>query len=108
MCLYDTLHQVHYSSPTRNIGWHKNNRPNHPISYLDTLIKTGSENIEAIIRRWRILFPGFVGRMEEMGLPKCVMFGEVVEGTGCGGAQEEEWVECLLEDLRAFGINADQ
>ena len=26
----------------------------------------------------------------------------------CGGAQEKEWMGCFLDDLRAFGINADQ
>ena len=25
-----------------------------------------------------------------------------------GGGQEKEWMGCLLDDLRAFGINADQ
>ena len=24
------------------------------------------------------------------------------------GGQEQEWMECFLDDLRAFGINADQ
>ena len=24
------------------------------------------------------------------------------------GGQEKEWMECFLDDLRAFGINADQ
>ena len=38
----------------------------HPISYLDTLSKTGSESIDAtIMRSWRrILFAGFVARRE--------------------------------------------
>ena len=36
---------------TRCIGWRKNNRTDRPISYLDTLMKTESESIEAIIRR---------------------------------------------------------
>ena len=27
---------------------------------------------------------------------------------GCIGGQEKEWKGCLLGDLRAFGINADQ
>ena len=60
----------------------------HPISYLDTLVKTGSESIEATLRRRRILFAGFfVARMEDTRLPKCVMFGEMVGGGGlCGGA----------------------
>ena len=39
---------------------------------------------------------------------KCVMFGEMVGGAGCVGGQEKEWIGCFLDDLRAFGINADQ
>ena len=57
----------------------------------------------------RILFVGFVARMEYTRLPKCVMFGELVRGAGCMGGQEKEvWMRCFLDDLRAFGINADQ
>ena len=29
-------------------------------------------------------------------------------GAGCVGGQEKEWMGCSLDDLRAFGINADQ
>ena len=36
------------------------------------------------------------------------MFVELVEGAGCVGGQEKEWMECFLDDLRAFGINANQ
>ena len=36
------------------------------------------------------------------------MFKEMVGGAGCVGGQEQEWMECFLDDLRAFGINADQ
>ena len=46
--------------------------------------------------------------MEDTRLPKCVMFGEMVGGAGCAGGQEKEWMGCFLDDLRAFGINADQ
>ena len=46
--------------------------------------------------------------MEDTRLPKCVIFGEVVGGSGCVGDQEKEWMGCFLDDLRAFGINADQ
>ena len=56
------------------------------------LIKTGSESIEATLRKRRILFPGFVVRMEDTRLPKCVMFGELVGGAGCVGAQEVDGV----------------
>ena len=86
----------------------KANRADHIISYLDTLIKTGSASIEATLRRRRILFTGFVARMEDTRLPKCTMFGELVRSAGCVGGQEKEWLRCFPDDLRAFGINADQ
>ena len=107
-CHYDTLRRAHYRFLTRCIGWRKHNRADHMISYLYTLIKTGSENIEATLRRRRTLFERFVARMEDTRLPKCVIFGELVGGAGCGGAQEKECMGCFLDDLRAFGINADQ
>ena len=71
-------------------------------------MKTGSGSIEATLRRRRILFAGSVARMEDARLPKCVMFGEMVGGAGCVGGQEKEWMGCFLDDLRAFGISADQ
>ena len=80
----------------------------HPISYLDTLIKRGRESTKATLRRKRILFAGFVACMEETRLPKFVMFGDLVGGAGCVGSEEKEWMGCLLDDLRAFDINADQ
>ena len=46
--------------------------------------------------------------MEDTRLSKCVMFGEMVGGAGCVGSKETEWMGCFLDDLRAFGINADQ
>ena len=107
-CHYDTLRRAHHRFLTRCIGWRKHNRADHPISCLDTLLKTGSESIEATLRRRRILFAGFVARMEDMKLPKCVMVGEMVRGAGCVGGQEKEWMGSFLDDLRAFGINADQ
>ena len=107
-CHYDTLRRAHHRFLTRCIGWRKHNRADHPISYLDTLLKTGSESIEATLRRRRILFAGFVAHIEDTRLPKCVMFGEMVGGTGCVGGQEKEWMGYFLDDIRAFGINADQ
>ena len=49
-----------------------------------------------------------MARTADTRLPKCVMFGELVGGAGCVGGQEKEWVGCFLDDLRAFGINADK
>ena len=63
-CHYDTLRRVHHSLLTRCIGWRTHNRADHPIFYLDTLIKTGSKSIEATLRRRQIFFVGFVARME--------------------------------------------
>ena len=70
-------------------------------------MKTGSESIEATFRKRQILFVGFVAGMEDTRLPKCVMFGELVGGAGCVEGQKKEWMGCFLDDLRAFGINAD-
>ena len=106
-CHYDTLRRAHRRFLTRCIGWRKHYRADHPISYLNTLIKTGSERTEATLRRRRILFVGFVARMEDTRLPKCVMFVELMGGAGCMRGQEKEWMGCFLDDLRAFGINAD-
>ena len=74
-CHYDTLRRAHHSFLTRCIGWRNRNPTDYPISYLDTLVKTGSESIEAILRKRRILLAGFVARIENTRLPKCVMFG---------------------------------
>ena len=49
-CHYDTLRRAHHRFLTRCIGWRKHNHADHPISYLDTLIKTRSESIEATLR----------------------------------------------------------
>ena len=86
-CHYDTLRRAHHRFLIRCIGWRKHNRADHPVSYLDKLLKTGSKSIEATLRRRRILFAGFVARMEDTRLPKCVMFGEMVGGAGCEGGQ---------------------
>ena len=91
-CHYDTLRRAHHRFLTRCIGWQNHNRADHPIFYLGTLVKTGSESIEATLRRRRILLAGFVARMEDARLPKCVMFGEMVGGASCVGGQEKEWM----------------
>ena len=51
------------------------------------LAKTASESIEAIVRKRRILFAGFVARMGEERLPQRVMLGELVRGKGYSGGQ---------------------
>ena len=88
-CHYDTPRGAHHRFLTRCIGWRKHNRADHSISYLNTIIKTGSESTETTLRRRRILFAGFVARMEDTRLLKSVMFGELVGGAGCVGGQEK-------------------
>ena len=88
-CHYDTPRRAHHRFLTRCVGWQKHNRADQPIFYLDTLIKTGGESIDATLRRRRILFAEFVARMEDTRLPKCVMFGELVGSAGCVGGQEK-------------------
>ena len=65
-------------------------------------MKTESGSIKAIMRRRGILFVGFVARMEDTRLPSCVMFRELMEGAGCVGIQENEWIGCFLDNLRAL------
>ena len=108
LCHYHTLRRAHPSFLTRYIGWQKNNPTDHPISYLGILMEMGSESIEVIILSSPILFAGHVSRIVDTKLPKCVMFGELMGSTGCGGVQEKEWKGYLLDDLRAFGTDADK
>ena len=54
------------------------------------------------------MFAGFMARMEDTRLPKCVMCGELAGGADCVEGQGKEWMWCFLDDLRAFGIIADQ
>ena len=97
----------HHRFLTRCICWRKHNRADYPILYLDTLIKTGSESIEATLRRRRVLVAGFVARMEDTRMPNCVM-SEKWWGAGCVWGQEKKCMGRFLDDLKAFGINADQ
>ena len=69
---------------------------------------TGSESIEAILRKSRILFAKSVARMEDTRPPKCVMFGELVGGAVSSRGQEKKWMGCLLDDFRVFGIDPDK
>ena len=67
-------------------------------------MKTASENVEATLRRRRILFAGFVARMEDTRLSKCVMFGDLVGYAGCVGGQEKrvDWgVSWIILELSA-------
>ena len=103
VCHYETLRRAHHRFLTRCIGWRKHNRTDHPIFYLDTLLKTGSESTEATLLRRRILFAGFVARMEDTRLPKYVMFGAMVGARAVWGARKKSgWgVPWTMSELSA-------
>ena len=87
--------------------------PGRPASGHDHQDGKSSESIEATLHRRRVLFAGFVAHMDDARLPQvvreCVMLGDLLRGAGCVGGQEKEWMGCFLDDdLRTFGINADQ
>ena len=46
--------------------------------------------------------------MDDTRLPKCVMFRELVGGAVSSGGQEKEWIGCLLDNFRVFGIDPDK
>ena len=71
-------------------------------------MKMGNKSIEAIMRRRWILFAGVVVRMEDARLPKCVVLEELVGGEGCVRGQQNVWIGCLLDNLRALSVNTDQ
>ena len=71
-------------------------------------MKTGSESMDAITRRRWILDAGFVTSIEDARLPNCVISEGLMGSAGCVGGQEKGWMGCILGDLKAFGINADQ
>ena len=58
------------------------------------------------MRRRRILFVGFVAGMEDTRRPKWVMFRKLMGGAS--SVREKEWMRCVLDDLRAFGISANK
>ena len=74
------------------------------LSYADTLAKAGFDNVEATVRKRRILFAGFMARLGSESLPKRVMFGEVGGGKGCLRRQEQDWKDCLEHDIRLFNM----
>ena len=72
---YDRLRRVHHSMILRRLEWRKLKREDHTLSCADALAKTASDSIEAIVRKRRILFAGFVARIGEERQPQRVMFG---------------------------------
>ena len=96
---YDRLRRVHHSMFFRCLGWRKRKRDDHTLSNADTLAKTASESIEAIVRKRRILFAVFVARTGEERLPQRMMFGKLVGAKGYSGGQEKDRLAHLKENM---------
>ena len=78
---FPILRTAHHRLLLRCIGWKRKRRDgHHMLSYADALAKTGCQNIETTVRKHRILFAGFVARLDNERLSKQVMFGEVNGG----------------------------
>ena len=75
--------------------------------YLDTLIKTGSESIEATLRRRRILFAEYVARTEDE-TAEVRSVRRIGAGRGLRGGAGKLVDGAFPGRPRAFGINADQ
>ena len=101
---YDRLRRVHRSMLLRCLEWRKRKRDDYTLSYADALAKTAFESIDAIVRKRRMSFAGFVARMGQERLPQRVMFGELVGGKGYSGVQQQDWMAHLREDLSVFGM----
>ena len=101
---YDKPRQVNHSMLLRCPGWRKRKRDDHSLWYADAIAKTASESIEAIVRKRRILFAGFIARMGEERLLQRVMFGELVRSKGYSGGADKDWMAHLKEDMSVFGM----
>eukprot|EP00752_Nemacystus_decipiens_P018192 g16322.t1 len=90
----EILHGAHRLLLTRCIGWSKWKRTDRPLSYAETLLRTGcEETIEATVRKRRLCFAGFVMRMDDDRLHKRVLPGTLA--TGKGTAEGRRATRCL-------------
>ena len=75
------------------------------VTFIE-LLQTGSESIEVIVRGRTLL--GICGAHGGHETAKVRDVQRTGGGRGLRGGQENEWMGIFLDDLRAFGINADQ
>ena len=96
------LRTAHHRLPLRNIGWKKKRCEGYYMSsYADGLTNTGCENVEKTVRKRKILFAGFVLRMDNERLPKRVIFW----GNGWGKwLQDQDWMGFFERDLSLFNL----
>ena len=93
------------AAPVLRVIGHRRKRGTYrQLSYAQAEKRVGSQSVEATVRQRRLLFAGAVARQPDGGLPKRLMFGELMGGEDPGrGNPEQSWLICLKDDLKAFG-----
>ena len=102
---FSSLRTAHHKLLLRIIGFRRKDCIRYkPLSYREVLERTGSERIEATIRKRQLGFAGDLVRQGDSRLSKRVMFGRLaMQGPKRGGRPATSWVDCLQKNLEAFG-----
>ena len=112
-CVTWTMRSQDFSSPRtahhklllRIIGFRRKDRTGYkPLSYGEALERTGSERIDATIRKRQLGFAGALIRQVELRLSKRVRFERLaMEGPKREGRPATSWVDCLQNKIESFG-----
>ena len=105
---YDKLCIVHHWFVLRIIGAQRNILDLHMTSYNRTLKITRCKSIEILLRTKLLLEAGALICMGGGRLPKGNVFGTLQGAVRRVHFEtEKEWTNCVLSDIRVFGINMD-
>lgn len=107
LCHYDVLRRAHHNLFILSKRIAKNKRTDYPISYLGTLVKTGSESVEVTLRKMRVLLAGFVSRMENTRLPKSVMLVQLVRANQwiISSQGTNKWYKTVKQEAKVLMTN---
>ena len=94
------LRTAHHNLLLRIIGFQRQQRTDHLMSYAKGRKKAQCESVETTIRKRRLLFAGAVQRTTNERLTHRVMFGTMAGGENPGpGRPRENWAQCLETTL---------
>ena len=101
---FSSLRTAHHKLLLRIIGFRRKNRTGYkPLSYGEVLERTGSERIEATIRKRQLGFAGALVQQGDPRLSKRVMFEWLtVQGPKRRDRPATSWVDCLQKNFEAF------
>ena len=104
---YRLLRTTHHRLLLRIIGYQRERGSYRQLSYAQALKRTGSESVEATVRRRRLLFAGAIARQPDDRLPKRLLFGQLTGGSNrTAGRPEHDWLRGLRDDFKQFGATA--